>query len=251
MDLPLPGASVGQSADWAPVAAVIAGIWIVVLVSRLLRGRSDAIEPGAPAGVAEARPRAALANEVPPRALASLASVVRDVSLAGDRTSLAAALAAAVDGLFDPSQAMVFVAADDDGKEFLLAATAGRRDAPWPVGARLSDTTGRLGLVARRRVVMDEREFGEEQQLVRDQVEATEPGAFMVEVAAPVVVDDAALLIVSVGGSMLPYDVTRDRLAALTTHASAQLRGLEASRRRGDAPSSVSGRRGFAPTPTP
>ena len=32
------------------------------------------------------------------------------------------------------------------------------------------------------RVVMDEREFGEESKLVRDQVEATEPGAFMVEV---------------------------------------------------------------------
>jgi hypothetical protein len=233
-----------QDAQWAPLVAAIVAVWLVLIVARLVRRR---VETRAPAPVDAAHRRDLPPTDAPRREPASLASVVRDVSLARDRKSLADALAVAVDGLFDPSQAMVFVAADDDAREFVLAATSGRRAPAWPVGARLTETTGRIGLVARRRVAMDEREFGAESQFVRDQVEATEPSAFMVEVAAPVVVGDAAALIVAVGGSALPYDVTRARLESLTTHAAALLRGLESSRR--PETSAVSGSRGFAPAP--
>src|SRR5438876_1110814 len=76
-------------------------------------------------------------------------------------------------------------------------------------GARLDETMGRLGLVARRKATIDKREFESEPPIVRDQLAATEPAQFVVDVGAPVVVNGSVAALVSVGGSKLPLDSTR------------------------------------------
>jgi hypothetical protein len=228
MGLKLPGGFTVPDGVLVPLAVAIAVTWAVVLVSGILRrraaDRSRAAESRA-AAAHERRTTAASAPAAAPaerrrRPVATVAAGVVEIALAHDKKSLAVALAGALDRLLDPAQLMVFVADDEDAREFVLAATAGRDVAAWPLGARLTETTGRVGLVARRRVVMDERDFAAESQFVRDHAQATEPSAFRCELAAPVVVDDAAVAVVSIGGSALAPESTRECVELLTSHAS-------------------------------
>jgi diguanylate cyclase (GGDEF)-like protein len=163
--------------------------------------------------------------------VAALSRGYQELSAARDKQALVQALANAVERLFDPLQLLVFASADKDGKEFHLVATSGKRDSGWKRGARLDETMGRLGLVARRKTVIDRREFDCEPPIVRDQFAATEPAQFAVDVAAPVVVGGSVAALVSVGGSMLPIDATRAGLELMTAHAAALLKSLEASSR--------------------
>src|SRR5262245_33839860 len=102
--------------------------------------------------------------------LVSLGRAHADLAAAADRDAVVRALVTAVERTFRPEQHMVFVAAGRESKDLVLAASAG---SPWTAGARLSDTMGRVGLVARKRTAMFRDQFESESPIVREQVEST------------------------------------------------------------------------------
>jgi diguanylate cyclase (GGDEF)-like protein len=181
--------------------------------------------------LADERARLAPLAEAHDHLLVALSRSYQEMGAAHDRTALLRALADAVERVVDPSQFMVFEAEDRSGREFHLAAAGGERGAPWAPGARLNDTMGRIGLVARRRVPMDRRTFEAEPPIVRDQLAQTEPPEFLVEVAVPVVVSGNVAAILSVGGSTIPLDATRGGLELLAAHAASLFRSLDAAAR--------------------
>jgi diguanylate cyclase (GGDEF)-like protein len=180
--------------------------------------------------LAVAEERAIPADAANADLLVALGRAHADLAGAGDQDAVIAALVSAVERTFRPSQHMVFVAAGRESRDLVLSASAG---APWEAGARLGETMGRLGLVVRRRVAMCREQFESEAPVVREQVEATEPAGFVVDAAAPVVVDERVVAILSVGGSAMPADVTMRALDVLARHASTALRAAESAARLG------------------
>jgi diguanylate cyclase (GGDEF)-like protein len=228
-----------------PIVAGAVGLGAGVLVARLRRLRAEADMREVERRCAKDRERALVAErelaaerarigpltEGRRHLLATLSRAYQDLGSVRDARGVAEALGHAVERLFDPAQVMVFVAVDDEAKEFDLAVSGGARLSTWPQGARLNETMGRLGLVARRRTTMDRGEFDLEPPIVREQLATSEPASFLVDVAAPVVVAGSVVAIVSVGGSTMPVDATRSGLELLAAHAAAVLRGLAASAR--------------------
>lgn len=163
--------------------------------------------------------------------LNALARSFQELNAARDRTALFELLAPAVERTSDPSQYMVFVASDREGREFRLVAAGGERGCPWEPGALLNDAMGRVGLVARRRTAMDRRQFDLEPPIVREQLAQSEPNGFLVEVAVPVVVGGSVAAILVAGGSTLSLDATRGGLELLAAHAAAALRAIDVTAR--------------------
>ena len=234
-----------EDAAGAGLAVVAAALLVALLATRAQRARAQAALRESEKSVARERERQSTLERdltaermriVPlteghQHLLASLARGFQDIATARDRGALAHALAHTVDRVFDPSQLMVFLSADRDGREFVLAAAGGQRGAPWAEGARLNDAMGRIGLVARRRVTLDRRQFDAEPPTVRDQVAYSEPAEFLVDVAVPVVVGAEVAAIVALGGSTLPLDTTRSGLELLAAYAAAHVRGIDAGAR--------------------
>ncbi len=245
MDSALPS-FVGISAlVWLPVVALAFGLLAGLFIEGRHRRRAQTAFRAADARAAKERERAsaaerdfaaekaalAPANDTDRHALTALARGCQELGAATDAAELARLLGRAVERTFQPAQFIVLVAADRESKEFTVAAAGGRRSCGWDEGARLSDSTGRIGLVARRRVTMDRREFDAEPSIVRDHLAATEPADFMIDVAAPVVVGGSVVAIVSVGGSQLPHETTRAGVEILAAHASAVRRAVDAAAR--------------------
>jgi len=158
----------------------------------------------------------------------SLSRGFQDLAACRDRDGVAQALANAAERSFNPGQFLVLTALDRDGKEFQLAALGGERDSGWTAGARINDTMGRLGLVARRRVPMDTRDFETQPPIVREQLAATEPAGFLIDAAVPVIAGNSVAAIVAVGGASMSIDATRAGLEMLAAHAGSVLRAIEA-----------------------
>ncbi len=181
--------------------------------------------------LADEKSRAAPSADAHHHLLNALSRSFQELASARDRTSLFESLAPAIERTADPSQFMVFVASDREGREFRLVAAGGERGAPWEPGALLNDAMGRVGLVARRRTAMDRRQFEIEPPIVREQLEQSEPAGFLVEVAVPVVVQGGVAAILAAGGSTLSLDATRGGLELLATHAAAVLRAIDVAAR--------------------
>lgn len=226
--------------DYPPLAWVAAafafGASLGLLAGRwgARNAKRDAVDSGA-RDLAEAKQALAAAEEraIPAEAanedlLVALGRAHADLAAAADQDAIAAALASAVERTFRPAQHMVFVGAGRETRDLVLAAAAG---SPWTPGARLGETMGRLGLVARRRVAMCGEQFETEAPVVREQSQATEPAGFVVDAAAPVVVEGRVAMLVSVGGSAMPADVTMRALEVLARHASTALRAAETAAR--------------------
>jgi diguanylate cyclase (GGDEF)-like protein len=178
--------------------------------------------------LARAEERAVPAEAANEDLLVALGRAHADLAAAADEDAVVAALDAAVGRTFRPSQRMVFVAAGRESGDLVLSAAAG---APWAPGARLGETMGRLGVVARKRMAMCRDQFESEPPVVREQVAATEPAGFVVDAAAPIVVAGRVAALVSVGGSAMPADVTVRALDVLARHASTALRAIETAAR--------------------
>jgi diguanylate cyclase (GGDEF)-like protein len=228
---------------WLPIVGAAFGLGYLVEWSRR-RALLAMLRDAEKRSVAEADRAATLAREleierrrVTPIAdshqhlLTALGRTYHELAVARDRQAVVDAVAAGVERVTDPSQFLVFTAADREGREFVLAAAGGERGSPWAKGARLNETMGRVGLVARRRAAMDRRHFDAEPPIVREQLAQTEPADFLVEVAVPVVVNGQTAAILSVGGSTLSLDATRGGLELLAAHAASVLRALDAGAR--------------------
>ena len=159
--------------------------------------------------------------------LDGLERATRELASATSRPEVAAALGRAIEGSLAPSQWMVFLAADPDAKEFVVAAsgcaTGGR---VWNPGARISSETGKVGLVVRRRATMDQRDFDAEAPMVREQVARTEPGEFRLDVIAPVRSGERVVAVLAVGGTSAVSSVARTSLDLLAQVATVVLRGI-------------------------
>ncbi len=160
--------------------------------------------------------------------LARMPRALRELSRASSRRELAELLGRAVTRLLDPGQWMVFLETERSGNEFVLVSVGSTSGPTWPVGAHLTEQMGRTGLVIRRRTAMDRQEFDAEPPLVRNQLKSSEPRDFRIDVAAPVVVNDTTVAVVTVGVPNLPLEATRSVLELLTEYAAAVVRRLDA-----------------------
>ncbi len=241
MDVVFPGGFTLPAAVWLPLAAGVVGLVVGILTgrARVLRARMDLREVAARvarerdrADTAERELRAERANLEPleerhRHLLLSLTRATQDLARSDDRRAIAQALGRALERTLCPRQWMVFLAADAEGREFLLEAAAASEGEAWPVGSRLPAATGKLGLVTRRRTAMDRRDFDAEPPLVRDQVRDSEPTGFRIDAAAPVVVGENVVALLAVGGTELPLDTARATLELLALSAAQVFRNVE------------------------
>ncbi|MCG3133034.1 MAG: hypothetical protein HMLKMBBP_00120 [Planctomycetes bacterium] len=161
--------------------------------------------------------------------LDALALALRECSSSATRRDLAAALARAVEEALAPAQWMVFLADDADPSRFVLAAAGSAEGVPaWPAGSTISPQTGRVGLAVRRRALLDLRQLDAEPPIVRDQVAATEPAEFRVDVAAPVMSGTRVVAVLTCGAPTQPMHSASAAMRILAEHAAVVLRGIDA-----------------------
>lgn len=168
-----------------------------------------------------------------PRAmLDGLSRSVRELAACASRDDVATALGRGAAMALEPRRWMVFLAVDDDGKEFVVAAS-GSEDGTgvWKPGARLTAQTGRVGLAVRRRSVMDRGDFEAEPPIVREQVARTEPQDFRIDVVVPVLVGDRVVAAIAVGDPDTHMTTARSSLEILAQFATVVLRGIAAKDR--------------------
>jgi len=228
----------GDSTALVAAGSLAAGVVLGLLAGRRrVRAAAGAARESSARDLEQARRALATAEEraVPAEAanedlLVALGRAHADLDGATGQDDVVRALVAAIERTYRPSQHMLFVASGREGKELVLAASAG---SPWTAGARLSDTMGRLGVVVRKRMPMCAEQFESESPIVLEQIEATEPAGFVVDAAVPVVVEGRVAAVVSVGGSTMSADVTMRGLEVLARHASTALRAIEGAARLG------------------
>jgi diguanylate cyclase (GGDEF)-like protein len=159
----------------------------------------------------------------------ALARSVREISACATKGEVAEALGRAVEAAAGPKQWMVFLSADAEGKEFVVAASGGEPGSrAWKRGARLSSQSGKVGLAIRRRAPLDARDFESEPPIVREQVGRTEPRDFAIDFVVPVLVGDRVVAAIAVGETEVGLAMTRTVAETLATVASVVLRGLAA-----------------------
>lgn len=234
----------GDPATWIVVTALAAGlvcVWIGLRAAARAAAASEAAErralqERARAEAAESELRAAreraesdVRGEQP--VLEALPRALRELAGSTSRNDLAVALGRAIERGIGPRHWMVFTAADDTGQEFVLAASSAVDGSAWPPGARISHQTGRVGLAVRRKQPLDARDLEAEPPLVREQVDATEPASFVVDVAVPIVAGDRVVAVVTAGGLRQSLAVGRAALQCIAEHAVVVLRGLDARER--------------------
>lgn len=243
MDLELPGGIVIPDVLWLTLVVALASVGFCSFLLRRVRRSAQAQAAETMKVAARERERASQAERslVLERARAVpaaerqehlFASLVRGFQELGQcrgKGAVLQTLASAVERTFHPAQYLVLAAVDRDGKEFQIVAAGGECSGDWSTGARINDTMGRLGLVARRRVAMDNREFESQPPIVREQIAATEPDGFLIDAAAPIVLGDSVLALVSLGSPSMSPEAARAGLEMLTTHAVAVLRALDAA----------------------
>ena len=135
------------------------------------------------------------------------------------RRQMGEALGAGLERVLEPEQWMVFLDVEGDGKQYALVAAGAQSGGTWPVGACLTPQMGRVGLVVRRKKAMDRADFLAEPPIVRDQIAETEPSAFRVDLAAPIVVRDRVVGAIAVGGSRVPTCVAHAVVELFADHA--------------------------------
>lgn len=238
------GLLAGEAQTWIVVSSLVGMVLAVVLGVRAAsragaerdaadrralgeRARAEAVE--AELKSARERHESGLRGEHP--ALEALPRALRDIAAAASRQEVVAQLARAVERVIGSRQWMVFAAADDAGAEFVVAASGSEDGSAWPVGARLTSQTGRVGIAVRRRQPIDARDLESEPPIVREQIDSTEPQSFVVDVAVPVVVGEHVAAVATAGGLRQSIGVARAALQCLAEHAVVVLRGLEARER--------------------
>jgi len=137
----------------------------------------------------------------------------------------------ALERLLGVEQWMVFLDADRTGTDFVLAASGAVDNISWPVGARVTPQMGRVGLVIRRGKALDRDDFEAEPPLVREQLVATEPKAFRVDIAAPIVIGDSVVGVVTVGGPRMSLHLACAIVQVLCEGAAAGFRLQDAQKR--------------------
>ncbi len=163
--------------------------------------------------------------------LADLAPAIDAVCAAKTRRDLGDAAGRAIERVLGPGQWMVFLDPERAGKQYVLAATAASREAPWPLGACLSPQMGRVGLAIRRRTAMVRADFDREPSLVRQHVDETEPRGFRVDAVAPIVDGDHVLGAISAGALQVRHESARAALRVIATAVATTLRTVEARQR--------------------
>jgi len=237
-------ASAGSPETWIVVSSLAAAFVAIVLAVRANaraaadreaaerrtageRARAEALE----ADLRALRERTEVSARGEHPALEALPRGLRDVASASSRDDLVVQVARVVERVLAPRQWMVFTAADEAGTEFVVAASGAEDGSAWPPGARISSQTGRVGLAVRRREAIDTYDIENEPPIVREQIAATEPKSFVVDLVVPVVVGDQVVAVAAAGGLRQAPGVARAALQAVAEHAAVVLRGLEARER--------------------
>jgi diguanylate cyclase (GGDEF)-like protein len=162
------------------------------------------------------------------RVLEEMSGAIRLTMTGRSRRELGAAVGRAVERLLGAEQWMVFLDAERTGTDFILAASGSVDQKAWPVGACLTPQMGRVGLAIRRGKALNEDDFAAEPPLVRQQLETTEPSAFNVNIAAPIIVGEVVVGAIAVGGPRLSLDLASAIAHILSEGAAAGFRLLDA-----------------------
>jgi len=197
------------------------------LLAEKERARAAALEQELCAKAAT--PTASLSDAL--RVLEEMSDALRLTMTGRSRRELAAAVGRALERLLGVEQWMVFLDTERTGTDFILAASGSVDQQAWPVGACLTPQMGRVGLVIRRGNALNRDDFESEPPLVREQLEATEPSAFHVDIAAPIIVGDTVVGAVSVGAPRLSQALACAIVQVLAEGAAAGLRVLETQER--------------------
>ncbi|MCE9634579.1 MAG: sensor domain-containing diguanylate cyclase [Planctomycetes bacterium] len=194
------------------------------------RERYEAVEKELKLAREKASPEAGVERTV----LDGLWRALRDIGACATKDDVGQALGRAVVAALGPKQWMIFLAADADadGKEFVVSASGGdetiRGVRIWKPGARLSAQQGKVGLVARRRTTLDQRDLDAEPPIVREQISRTEPADFRLDLIAPVLVGERVVAILAVGDPEPIRSVSRTTIELISEFASVVLRSLAA-----------------------
>lgn len=241
MDLVLPGDVLVPATTWASALLVLGTVTFALWVTNSRCRRAEDAAARVRGDLEHERRRAdALARDLKAEReraepmsdqdrlrLEESARLLRELAGAGDRREMAASAQRALRRMLSPRQVMVFLAADRDGNEFVLAEGGSDDDEAWPQGARISRQMGWLGLVARRRAALDVRDFEVQPPVVRAQCEGSEPSGFRVDIAAPAVVNDRVVALFSVGGTSVPLESARPTVELVAECVAAAVRTAE------------------------
>lgn len=130
-----------------------------------------------------------------------LPSLIKELQKNLQSRKLAPVIAQVVVHVFDPEQVLIFFTTRDRKALKLVYAVGVPPDVM--LGYTMSLYEGRIGLVARRKIVLSDEDFITETRTVRDEVEATQPRFMRTEIAAPILNENDLLGVISVGGAKL------------------------------------------------
>jgi len=113
-----------------------------------------------------------------------------------------------VEHIFNPKQILIFFSSKD--RQTLVLATAKGLIEEVNLGYKVAMGEGRIGLVAQKRITMNDSDFQAETRLVRELLQKTTPPFFISELCAPMTHGNETLGVISIGG--IPKQFKNDKM---------------------------------------